>query len=493
MTRILTALLLATLSFAASADIYQAQYGVAKVFPFWLYNADGTLDVDEVDGGTEVALSCNQGAETTATNDFVDEGTHYSISLTAAELQCQTVVVVVNATVVGGFVIQTHGHASAFDVADGWETGDSFARIGAAGAGLTNIDLPNQTMDITGTLSTVTTVTNTVTANTTQISGDSVVADRLEAMLDGTCGSYPELGVTRGVGCTAQAYTAGTPSLTLDTSAAFGDNTLTNATILICGSTQGYCQPAVAASNVESTDVVTLRAALPVAATGTITYTIFGTATASGDVNVTTIEGMDATTVLGTAQTGDAFARLGAPAGASVSADILTLGNFVDDLESRLGTPSNLGGGATIAFNLSDIEAQTDDIGTAGAGLTNIDLPNQTMNITGTLSGSVGSVVNLEQAALADAAVVNCTVNTANFAGSTTTVACILTDRDAGAITAASGDLEGRELLILSGAQIYEGRFINDTTWDGANSELQLTLSRALPGTLADAVTAIIR
>ncbi len=31
-------------------------------------------------------------------------------------------------------------------------------------------------------------------------------------------------------------------------------------------------------------------------------------------------------------------------------------------------------------------------IGTAGAGLTNINLPNQTMNITGTLSGSVGSV-----------------------------------------------------------------------------------------------------
>lgn len=30
------------------------------------------------------------------------------------------------------------------------QTGDSFARIGLAGAGLTNIDLPNQTMDITG-------------------------------------------------------------------------------------------------------------------------------------------------------------------------------------------------------------------------------------------------------------------------------------------------------------------------------------------------------
>lgn len=41
----------------------------------------------------------------------------------------------------------------------------------------------------------------------------------------------------------------------------------------------------------------------------------------------------------------------------------------VTTLLSRLGTPSNLGGGATIAQNLSDIESQTDDIGTAGAGL----------------------------------------------------------------------------------------------------------------------------
>jgi len=71
-----------------------------------------------------------------------------------------------------------------------------------------------------------------------------------------------------------------------------------------------------------------------------------------------------------TVQTGDAFARLGAPAGASVSADILTIDNLVDDLESRVGTPSDLGGGATVAANLADIEAQTDDIGAAGAGLT---------------------------------------------------------------------------------------------------------------------------
>jgi hypothetical protein len=47
-----------------------------------------------------------------------------------------------------------------------------------------------------------------------------------------------------------------------------------------------------------------------------------------------------------------------------------TLDDLVDNLEARLGTPSDLGSGATVAANLADIEAQTDDIGVAGAGLT---------------------------------------------------------------------------------------------------------------------------
>src|SRR3990172_5969050 len=45
----------------------------------------------------------------------------------------------------------------------------------------------------------------------------------------------------------------------------------------------------------------------------------------------------------------------------------------MDAILSRIGTPANLGGGtATLAGNLVDIEAETDDIGAAGAGLTAI-------------------------------------------------------------------------------------------------------------------------
>lgn len=51
-----------------------------------------------------------------------------------------------------------------------------------------------------------------------------------------------------------------------------------------------------------------------------------------------------------------------------------------------------------IRDKLTDIETDTAEIGAAGAGLTNINLPNQTMdivgNITGNLSGSVGSVTS---------------------------------------------------------------------------------------------------
>lgn len=66
-----------------------------------------------------------------------------------------------------------------------------------------------------------------------------------------------------------------------------------------------------------------------------------------------------------------------------------TLDNFVDDLEARLGTPSDLGGGATVAANLSDIEGQTDDIGAAGAGLTAL----ATAAALATVDGNVDSIL----------------------------------------------------------------------------------------------------
>jgi hypothetical protein len=61
----------------------------------------------------------------------------------------------------------------------------------------------------------------------------------------------------------------------------------------------------------------------------------------------------------------------------------------VSQIQSGLATAAAL---ATVDGIVNDILLDTAEIGTAGAGLTNINLPDQTMNITGNLSGSVGSV-----------------------------------------------------------------------------------------------------
>ncbi|MCI0361718.1 MAG: hypothetical protein L0211_24805 [Planctomycetaceae bacterium] len=57
-------------------------------------------------------------------------------------------------------------------------------------------------------------------------------------------------------------------------------------------------------------------------------------------------------------------------------------------LTSKSATPAY----SSYVNTTDSLEAQRDNVGTAGAGLTAIDLPDQTMNITGSLSGSVGSV-----------------------------------------------------------------------------------------------------
>src|SRR3990172_11313815 len=56
--------------------------------------------------------------------------------------------------------------------------------------------------------------------------------------------------------------------------------------------------------------------------------------------------------------------------GDNINAPIATVDTVVDTINANIGTPSNLGSGATIAANFVDIEGQTDDIGAAGAGLT---------------------------------------------------------------------------------------------------------------------------
>lgn len=87
----------------------------------------------------------------------------------------------------------------------------------------------------------------------------------------------------------------------------------------------------------------------------------------------------------------------GAITAGAIAANAITAAKLDPDvtteLQSGLATAANL---ATLQSTADAILLDTAEIGAAGAGLTNINLPDQTMNITGNitgnLSGSVGSV-----------------------------------------------------------------------------------------------------
>ncbi len=56
-----------------------------------------------------------------------------------------------------------------------------------------------------------------------------------------------------------------------------------------------------------------------------------------------------------------------------IAAILAAVDTEIATILSRLGTPSDLGSGASLSANMVDIESQTDDIGVAGAGLTAAD------------------------------------------------------------------------------------------------------------------------
>jgi len=170
------------------ADGFEREYGVAATINFELA-LDATpedLQVAATFAAGDVVIMKDEGIEANTTNLPTDEGTGYSLVLTATEMQAARIMIyLIDQTATKIWMdkairIETYGNASAQhafnrNVANVTlasathtgaviptvstltghtaQTGDSFARIGVAGAGLTNINLPNQTMDITGSLS----------------------------------------------------------------------------------------------------------------------------------------------------------------------------------------------------------------------------------------------------------------------------------------------------------------------------------------------------
>lgn len=97
------------------------KYGVSATINFALFQPDGTaFKVDAVHTANDTTIMKNEGAEVNTTNGFVDEGTGYSIVLTATEMQAARIVIYISDQTVGPdewlddyVVVETFGHASA--------------------------------------------------------------------------------------------------------------------------------------------------------------------------------------------------------------------------------------------------------------------------------------------------------------------------------------------------------------------------------------------
>jgi hypothetical protein len=145
--------------------------------------------------------------------------------------------------------------------------------------------------------------------------------------------------------------------------------------------------------------------------------------------NVTTV----ATLTGHTAQTGDSFVRLGAPAGVSVSADILVIDNFVDGIESTLGVA---GAGLTdITLNAASIDLVWDETLTG----------HTTADTTGLLLNEWQDGGRLDL--ILDARMAESSINTTGGAVDTVTT---ITNQVTANVTAISGDSTAADNLEAS-------------------------------------------
>lgn len=104
---------------------YLRKYGVQTTINFQLFEADGVdFRVDAAHATGDTVIMKDEGAEANTSNGFTDEGTGYSIVLTATEMQAARIVVYVvdqTATKVWldtAIIVETYGNASAMHAFD---------------------------------------------------------------------------------------------------------------------------------------------------------------------------------------------------------------------------------------------------------------------------------------------------------------------------------------------------------------------------------------
>lgn len=345
------------------ADLRIAEYGVAYVLDFALVALNGVdLAIAAADGGTDCTIRKDQGADATATNDFVDRGLSQSLSVSATEMQAKEIIV---------HVVDTSA--------------------------------PKVYMDYVCVIQTVNNASAQIPyllADALRISGDATAADNLETAFDDTAGAVPWMGIVDQGTLQSGSGTAAV----LRAAAAFADSELVGAVIVITSGT-GVSQRRVIEANTGATDTLVVDPAWTTNP-GAAGYKIYAVApaptTALPDVNVKTVNGnsqtaadigaqlatiaaqasniqtrIPAALVSGridasvgsypgnTAQTGDAFGRLGAPVGASTSADIASVQADTDNIQTRI--PAALSSAGNIKADIKEVNDTTvQGVGTSG-------------------------------------------------------------------------------------------------------------------------------
>lgn len=106
-----------------ACDERTAHYGVAKTFDFCLFVKDDTVGAVKIENAVHASgdtyIMKDQGNEANTTNAFVDEGSCYSIALTATEMQAAQITLNIEDQSTKTWAdkcvtITTYGNASAF-------------------------------------------------------------------------------------------------------------------------------------------------------------------------------------------------------------------------------------------------------------------------------------------------------------------------------------------------------------------------------------------
>ena len=132
-----------------SKNTFLRKYGEATTIPFTLFEVDGVnFRTDAVHAAGDSFITKDEGVEANTTSGFADEGSGYSLALSATELEAARVhgfLVDQSGTKVWldtDFIIETYGHASAqhaFDLGTAFKNQVTQAKSGGGTHDLSEI------------------------------------------------------------------------------------------------------------------------------------------------------------------------------------------------------------------------------------------------------------------------------------------------------------------------------------------------------------------